>query len=91
VGQVESIQGMLEVAAGAKAIHNLGVVHCDLKPGNIMRAGDGTFKVSPHPHSPAARIPTRLLRVACPDNSPTCRRIAATMASGCAARRMPRQ
>jgi len=35
----------IQVAEALHSLHNTGFVHCDLKPGNIMRAADGSVKV----------------------------------------------
>src|SRR5262249_43310308 len=39
--------GLVEILAGTMAqVHRLGVVHRDLKPGNILLAADGTPKIA---------------------------------------------
>ena len=35
-----------DVARGIQAVHAFGLAHCDLKPDNILIAGDGTPRVS---------------------------------------------
>mmetsp|Transcript_46222 Transcript_46222/g.110162 ORF Transcript_46222/g.110162 Transcript_46222/m.110162 type:complete len:996 (-) Transcript_46222:84-3071(-) len=45
LNEVEAIKVGLEVCAGLKAIHQLQVIHRDLKPGNVMRAADGVHKI----------------------------------------------
>ena len=37
---------MKQIATGLAAIHDVGIVHCDLKPGNIMRRIDGTMVIT---------------------------------------------
>jgi len=41
----EAIEVCRQVAAGVEAAHEAGVVHRDLKPGNIMLKADGSVKV----------------------------------------------
>lgn len=41
----EIIEIFIQVAAGLKAMHELGYVHCDLKPNNILRSAEGHVKV----------------------------------------------
>jgi len=40
-----TLSTFLQAAEGLKAMHKLDVVHCDIKPNNILRAGDGQVKV----------------------------------------------
>jgi hypothetical protein len=42
---LESLQVCAQVAAGVEAAHEAGVIHRDLKPGNVMLKEDGTVKV----------------------------------------------
>ena len=42
---VEALDVCRQVAAGVEAAHDAGVVHRDLKPGNVMLKPDGTVKV----------------------------------------------
>ena len=44
-GVVETLDCFIQTAKGLDALHQLGYVHCDLKPNNILRATDGTVKV----------------------------------------------
>jgi serine/threonine protein kinase/tetratricopeptide (TPR) repeat protein len=40
-GTTERLRALLEVAAGLGAIHAAGLLHCDIKPGNIVVARSG--------------------------------------------------
>ena len=44
-GVLETLDCFIQTAKGLDALHQLGYVHCDLKPNNILRAVDGTVKV----------------------------------------------
>ncbi len=41
----DMVDTFIQVARGLRAMHTLGLVHCDLKPNNIMRTDDGTVKL----------------------------------------------
>ena len=41
----EAIEVCRQIAAGVEAAHESGVVHRDLKPGNVMLTPDGAVKV----------------------------------------------
>jgi serine/threonine protein kinase/dipeptidyl aminopeptidase/acylaminoacyl peptidase len=41
----EALNVCAQIATGLEAAHDLGVVHRDLKPGNVMYASDGKIKV----------------------------------------------
>jgi serine/threonine protein kinase len=45
-GWVEATQVMLDACRGLAAVHAAGMIHRDMKPSNIMRAGDGTVKLA---------------------------------------------
>ena len=45
-GLEESVHLMLQAARGLAAAHRVGVVHRDIKPGNMLLARDGTLKLS---------------------------------------------
>ncbi len=42
----EAAQLMVKIARGVQAAHGAGLIHCDLKPGNIMITPDGDPKIS---------------------------------------------
>ena len=42
----EALQIMRDVLSGVAAAHERGIIHCDLKPANIMITGDGQAKVA---------------------------------------------
>ena len=41
----EAVDIFLQTAQGLQAMHNMGYVHCDIKPNNILRNGKGMVKV----------------------------------------------
>jgi len=41
----EALDVLEQVAAGLACAHAAGIVHCDVKPGNIMLLSDGTVKI----------------------------------------------
>ena len=42
---LETLECFIQTARAVHALHEMGYVHCDLKPNNILRAADGTTKV----------------------------------------------
>jgi serine/threonine protein kinase len=46
LGSERAIEIMIQVAAGAGAAHDRGIVHRDIKPGNILLCEDGTVKLA---------------------------------------------
>lgn len=42
---LETIETFIQVARGLKAMHELGYVHCDMKPNNIIRSDAGVAKI----------------------------------------------
>lgn len=41
----DTIDAFLQIAQGMKAMHEMGHVHCDLKPTNVLRSRDGHVKI----------------------------------------------
>lgn len=44
-GMIEIIDTFIQAAEGLKAMHQMGYVHCDIKPNNILRDNFGKVKV----------------------------------------------
>ncbi len=42
---IDVIDTFIQAAAGLKAMHQMGVAHCDIKPNNILRDDEGNVKV----------------------------------------------
>jgi eukaryotic-like serine/threonine-protein kinase len=42
---VEAVQIAQQVARGLAKAHSLGIIHCDIKPANLMLTGDGLVKI----------------------------------------------
>lgn len=45
VSLLDTIDTFIQVAAGLKAIHAMGYVHCDMKPNNLIRSDLGHVKI----------------------------------------------
>lgn len=57
-----AIASLLQILGGLSAIHALGIIHCDIKPDNIMIRRDGSLALTDFgiaEHSDAVRLPTR--------------------------------
>lgn len=58
---VSTIDTFIQAAAGLKAMHALGYVHCDIKPNNILRSTRGEVKVIDYGQScPAGTVKERI-------------------------------
>jgi eukaryotic-like serine/threonine-protein kinase len=56
-----TLDTFIQAAAGLKAMHALGYVHCDIKPNNILRSSRGEVKVIDYGQScPAGTIKERI-------------------------------
>jgi len=57
-----AIASLLQILGGLSAIHALGIIHCDMKPDNVMIRSDGSLALADFgiaEHSDAIRLPTR--------------------------------
>lgn len=57
-----AIASLLQILGGLSAIHALGIIHCDIKPDNVMIRKDGSLALADFgiaEHSDAIRLPTR--------------------------------
>ncbi|MDP1678967.1 MAG: protein kinase [Candidatus Nitrotoga sp.] len=57
-----AIASLLQILGGLSAIHALGIIHCDMKPDNVMIRRDGSLALADFgiaDHSDAIRLPTR--------------------------------
>lgn len=57
-----AIASLLQILGGLSAIHALGIIHCDMKPDNVMIRRDGSLALADFgiaEHSDAVRLPTR--------------------------------
>lgn len=56
-----AIASLLQILGGLSAIHALGIIHCDMKPDNVMIRKDGSLALADFgiaEHSDAIRLPT---------------------------------
>lgn len=57
-----AIASLLQILGGLSAIHELGIIHCDMKPDNVMIRRDGSLALADFgiaEHSDSIRLPTR--------------------------------
>ncbi|CAH1385987.1 Non-specific serine/threonine protein kinase [Candidatus Nitrotoga sp. M5] len=57
-----AIASLLQILGGLSAIHAMGIIHCDMKPDNVMIRSDGSLALADFgiaEHSDASRLPTR--------------------------------
>ncbi len=57
-----AIASLLQILGGLSAIHAMGIIHCDMKPDNVMIRSDGSLALADFgiaEHSDASRINTR--------------------------------
>jgi serine/threonine-protein kinase PpkA len=57
-----AIASLLQILGGLSAIHTLGIIHCDMKPDNVMIRRDGSLALADFgiaEHSDSIRLPTR--------------------------------
>jgi len=57
-----AIASLLQILGGLSAIHALGIIHCDMKPDNVMIRRDGSLALADFgiaEHSDVTRLPTR--------------------------------
>ena len=47
--RTQSLKMFREICSGVEYVHSQGLIHRDLKPGNIFFSADGTIKVRGHP------------------------------------------
>ena len=57
-----AIASLLQIMGGLSAIHALGIIHCDMKPDNVMIRRDGSLALADFgiaEHSDVTKLPTR--------------------------------
>ena len=57
-----AVASLLQILGGLSAIHALGIIHCDMKPDNVMIRRDGSLALADFgiaEHSNSIRLPTR--------------------------------